>query len=343
MKKINYIFLPLLLLLFVFSTKENLKKKQILVVSYNVENLMDTIDNPNSDDNEFLPTSKKNWNSEKYFKKITLIADVISSINPKHFPDIIGLIEVENKQVLEDLIKCEKFKNKEMKIIHEETTDPRGIDVALLYNPKVFTYIAHSQIQLYTVDGEKYKTREILYVKGIVGKDTLYVFVNHWKSRSGGQNETELKRILAAQTLRNEIDKILNYNPIANILCLGDFNDTPVDKSLEKTLNASIDSIFSSNTELYNLTAFLTKKKKGTHSYKDNWFMLDNIIVSNNFLDKKNSIYAKNNAKILKNDKVLYYNSKANDSIPNKTYGGNNYYGGVSDHLPVYQYFNVKF
>jgi Endonuclease/Exonuclease/phosphatase family len=123
---------------------------------------------------------------------------------------------------------------------------------------------------------------------------------------------------------------------------MGDFNDTPFDVSINKDLDASLDSIFDTKNELFNLTADLAKKGQGTYSYKSNWFMLDNIIVSQSFLKKNNSIYATSVAKIHKDDFVSYYNPKANDTVPGKTYGGNNYYGGISDHFAVYSHFTIK-
>jgi len=317
-------------------------KKDFLVVSYNIENLMDTIDEPLKLDDEFIPSSDKNWNTERYFKKLNDIADIINDIDTVHSPDLIALIEVENKNVVQDLISTKYLKDKNYKICHRETSDPRGIDVALLYNPNTFEFISDEQIPILDSAGEPYNTREIYLVKGIVGKDTLYVFVNHWKSRSGGVSETEFKRIQAAETLFNKIQNVKNNNQRANIICLGDFNDTPFDISINKILNASNDSIFDTEDELFNLSAYVAKQKLGTYHFRNDWFMLDNIIVSQNMLNKKNSIYAKTNLMVYSSDKNNYYHSKADIYVPNRTYGGKNYYGGVSDHFPVYCYFKVK-
>ncbi len=338
-KNVYLIGISLIFLLILSFYIEKKCRKKMLVVSYNVENLFDTIDSPHSLDEEFTPMSRKDWNTPKYYKKISDIAKVINAIDAAHFPDLIGLIEVENANVIEDLLKTESFKNKNYKYVHKETTDPRGIDVALVYNPQIFDYVSSSQIKLFDTTGKAYHTREILLVKGIVGKDTLYVFVNHWKSRYGGVEKTEFKRIIAAKTLRKEIDKILSYNPDAEIICLGDFNDTPANKSLEFVLNASQDSVFKSTEELFNLTAYLAKQNKGTLSYKDNWYMLDNIIVSQNMINQKNKIRALTPAFVYSSKLNAKYNPKANDTIPWKTYGGREYFGGVSDHFPVYAYF----
>ncbi len=318
------------------------KNDKLLLVSYNVENLMDTIDEPRFADDEFTPDGKKKWNSKRYNKKINDISNVLCSIDEDRTPEIIALIEVENRRVVEDLLKTEKMLKGKYQIIHEETSDFRGIDVALLVNRDVFKYITHSQLSLLDQDGKPYRTREILFVKGLVGKDTMYVFVNHWKSRYGGVVETQEKRQMAAKILRERINKIFAVNPKANVVCLGDFNDTPFDKSLETILNASTDSIFDSKEELYNLTAYEAKQKRGTYSKKGDWYMLDNIIVSQNLLNKKSKIYAPDVAKIFKKDIVSHYNSKIGEKIPNRTYGGSRYYGGISDHFAVYAYLNLK-
>lgn len=344
MKK--YLFIPVILILLSFGMKNQTinaeKQKTFLIVSYNVENLFDTIDTPNKSDEEFTPESLKKWGTERYFKKINDIASVLADINPVHLPDLIGLIEVENRAVVEDLIHSDKLKKGNYAIVHQETSDPRGIDVALVYNPKVFKYISHCQIPIIDSLGKHHNTREILKVKGIISKDTVYVFVNHWKSRSGGAEKTEAKRILASEILRKSIDSVLKVNPKADIICLGDFNDTPSDISIEKYLNASTDSIFDSKKELFNLTAFQAKQGNGTNNYKNQWFLIDNMIVSQNMIKKSNNIHALSPARIYRSSLNIYYNSKANDSVPNRTFGGNSYFGGISDHLPVYDYFSMK-
>ncbi len=346
MKK-NFLFFIVIPLFFSFTDTNTKKlksdcKKDFLVVTYNVENLMDTIDEPSKWDNKFTPKSNKYWNTQRYNKKLRDIANVLSDIDKNHFPDLIALNEVENSQVVEDLINTQKLKDKKLNFVHKETLDLRGVDLALIYNPKLFEFLSHKQFPILDNDGNPYKTRQIYLVKGIVGKDTLYVFINHWKSRVGGLKKTEHKRFKAALTLRKIIDSIYSYNPEPNIICLGDFNDTPTNLSLKEKLNASTDSVFADKTELFNLTAFLSKKNLGSYNYKYEWYMLDNIIISQPMMNKKNEIFATSNAKIYKSELNIYYNAKANDSVPNKTYGGYTYYGGVSDHFPVYCFFKIK-
>jgi len=339
---IRFVLLSALILVLNISVHSFPFKKTILVVAYNVENLMDTLDTPHKSDNEFTPTSEKNWNTQKYIKKLADIAAVINDIDEKHFPDLIGLIEIENRAVVEDLLKTDVFADKNYKIAHKESKDPRGIDLALIYNPKIFKYIADFQYDIFDSSGVAYQTRQIYLVKGIVGKDTLYVFLNHWKSRSGGQQKTEFKRVQAAKRLNEIIQYVFSYNPNANIICLGDFNDTPTDISMQNTLNASTDSVFNSTNELFNLSASLAKQNLGTYNFRGSWNMIDNIVVSQNMLNKRNSVYAQTNALIYQSSLNTFHSTRNNQDVPNKTYGGNNYYGGVSDHFPIYCYLKVK-
>ncbi len=311
------------------------KNNNFTVAFYNVENLFDTINSPNTWDEEFTPKSKKKWNSKKYFKKINDIGKVISSINNK-FPDIVGLCEIENRNVLKDLVQTKALQKEKYKIIHEDSHDVRGIDVALLYNPKEFEYISHKKIEINYKKEPKYKTRDILYVKGLASKtDTLHIFVNHWKSRGGGQKETEYKRIAIAKVLRENIDNILLSNKEAKIIVIGDLNDEPTDKSVRNTLGAS--NKINDNATLFNLMYNLDSLGVGTHSYKGKWNMLDNMIVSKSLINSKTGYRVQNNtAYIFNDDFILYYNAKTGTKTPNRTYGGSHYFGGYSDHLPVY-------
>lgn len=317
--------------------------KELLVVSYNVENLFDTKDDPsNPGDNEFTPESEKNWTQERYDKKISDLAKVISSIDIE-LPDIVGLCEVENRQVIEDLISDTSLSAGNYGIVHEQSPDPRGIDVALIYKKSEFEYVSHEAIKVKLPDNAKYRTRDILHVMGVVlEKDTFHIFVNHWKSRSGGVAETEHKRINAAKILRAEVDKILDKNPAANIIIMGDLNDEPQNTSVSKTLNATNNRSAKDYKELYNVLYNKDLNNEGSYSYKGNWNMIDNIIISQNLLGNRLGFHvAKNDGEVFMPKWILYYQTKADKYVPNKTYGGKNYYGGISDHLPVYIIFSL--
>lgn len=308
------------------------------IMFYNVENLFDTINDPLTADDEFTPEGKKKWESIRYEKKINDLAKVIRSINSNDFPVLVGFAEVENKSVLEDLIQAEILKTKNYKIVHEESPDVRGIDVGLIYNADEFQYLTHKKIPI-PIKTE-YKVRDILYTKGILkGTDTLHVFVNHWKSRSGGQEETEQQRIQCALTLRNVVDSILFENKNAKILIMGDLNDEPKNKSIFETLKADNSGEHGS---LFNLMLSLSQNGFGTYSYRGEWNMLDNIIVSTSLVNSKTGFQVNENDGQIFSPDWITYTSKDGNKSPNRTYGGSNYYGGYSDHYPVFVIFKKQ-
>jgi predicted extracellular nuclease len=309
--------------------------KSAVIVFYNTENLYDTIDDPGVSDEEFLPSSKNVWSTEKYNTKIKHISSVLAAVDSVNLPAIIGLAEIENQSVLNDLVSSDALKKGKYKIIHEESCDPRGIDVALLYKPSIFKEISHSEIPVYYNNADEKATRECLYVCGIVNKkDTIHIIVNHWKSRSGGTEKTQPKRIVYAQTIRRVVDSVFAVRPNANILLMGDFNDNPIDTSLSMYLNAQKfqDALFPKN--LYNLTYNIWDSGKGSHYYKS-WELFDQIIVSSNLLAQKSTgLITDKEARIFRPNWILYTNSKG-EMVPNRTYGQDKYFGGYSDHLPV--------
>lgn len=321
--------------------------KNFIVGFYNVENLFDTIDDPNnSGDDEYIMESKKNWNTKRYYQKVNDLAHVISVFDKPELPDIIGFAEIENQLVLADITKSKYLENEEYKIVHFNCNDHRGIDVGLIYKHKSFKVLKSESIFVKIEpdsDYENYTTRDILYVKGLALKtDTLHIFVNHWPSRRGGLKKSENKRITAAKVLRSKVDSLLSISKETNIIIMGDMNDEPTNKSLNEVLKAKKKA--TKSDELINLMYLLHENKKGTYSYRGNWNMLDHIIVSN-FLHKKEkglTLVNKKNAYILMKDWMMYKNEKKGYSSPNKTYGGSNYYGGISDHLPIFIKFTLN-
>lgn len=305
------------------------------IIFYNTENLYDTIDDPHCDDSEYLPGAKNKWNAKKYQTKINNISRVLAAVDSVNLPAIIGLAEIENLNVLKDLVSSDALKAGGYKIIHEESSDPRGIDVALLYKPAVFKEISHSKIPVFYKDTLIKSTRECLYICGVIGKkDTIHLIVNHWKSRSGGTAETEPRRIAYAKTIRKLIDSVFAVCPKANILLMGDFNDNPNDSSISKYLNANKlkDKLFPEN--IYNIAASIADSGLGSLYYKS-WDLFDQIMVSTSLLsNKKRGIFTDLNATVFKPDWILYRNSKG-VMVPNRTFTSGNYYGGFSDHLPV--------
>ncbi|MFC2151896.1 hypothetical protein ACFLSE_05155 [Bacteroidota bacterium] len=301
-------------------------------VFYNVENLFDTINDPSTKDDDFTPEGKKNWTNTRYSKKLNDLAKVISSVNVEALPCLVGFAEIENRYVLEDLVKTNYLNKIDYEIVHEESPDARGIDVGLIYNKEEFQYLMHKKIPV--PPETEYKVRDILYTKGILeNTDTLHVFVNHWKSRSGGKEITEPQRIQCALTLKNAIDSIVTNNINAKILIIGDLNDEPTDKSIFHTLSAKNSD---ENLTLINLMFPFQSDGLGTNSYRGEWSIIDHIIVSKSLFKNNTGYIVKNGEAHIFSPDWITYKSKEGNKSPNRTYGGSNYYGGYSDHYPVY-------
>ena len=310
--------------------------EEYVIAFYNVENLFDTVDDPKTKDDDFTPDGFKHWNKERYDKKLNDLSWVLSNLSVK-LPAIIGLSEVENRQVVEELAESGKLKEGKYKVVHEESPDTRGIDVALMYRSDLFEYISHESIKVIVPAAPESKLRDILYVKGkFAGSDVFHIYVNHWKSRRGGREETEFKRIATAKILKEHTDKIFAEYKDAKISIMGDLHDEPEDKSVNEVLFATNNTKSPQSDELYNLLYDKSINEEGTNSRSYKWFMLDNLIVSQSLADKKDFYADENGGQIFKHDKILYYNAKADFKTPNKTYGGKNYYGGYSDHLAIY-------
>lgn len=303
---------------------------------YNVENLFDTIDDPATADEDFIPSGKLKWNTERYLLKLDHLVEALTLNQPKN-PMLIGLVEVENAAVVKDLAGTGRFAETDYRLAHKESPDTRGIDCALLYDAKRFhpKVIANLAVTLDSVPD--FKTRDILYVQGeLIGGKTLHVFVNHWPSRRGGEEKSVHKRKRAAEVARQKIDEILKNDPKANILLMGDFNDHPTDESVEKVLGAK--PVTDKTAQLVNLLYDDQVAGKGTHNYQNQWGVLDQFIVSSAFFKGKGGIKIRGrDAMIVFEDKLMYIREDGTKK-PSTTYGGPNYYGGYSDHLPITLY-----
>jgi hypothetical protein len=302
---------------------------------YNVENLFDTQNDPEKDDDEFLPEGSRHWTGTRFFQKINHISQVIMAAGEDNFPTVVGLCEIENQSVLESLLFRTQLGKLGYQIIHKESPDKRGIDVALLYRKTLFKPIIYEAIPVKNPNDNQFKTRDILYVKGIMRTDTIHFFINHWPSKSGGIGATKPLRALAASTLRVKTDSLLNLNKQSNIVIMGDFNDSPSDVSIKEVLGAkSPDEIINSNS-LYNLALPLAKKGKGTNKYNGKWSLIDQIIVSGNLINVGKLKPSAGSFQIFSPD-FLLENDEANlGKKPFRTYSGFKYNGGFSDHLPV--------
>ena len=346
------------------------------IAFYNVENFFDTEDDPLTRDEEFTPTGKLEWTPERYAKKVKNIGSVVAAVHPS----VLGLCEVENRRVVEDLLKgTPALVAADYGICHYDSPDERGIDVALVYRKKDFRVISDRPIRVTmppdavdpndapakpknsnkqgknkpvdTTDStlnaanqssapkkstRSAPTRDILFVDGIFGgKDTVSFYVNHWPSRRLGDKYSAPRRMAVARTLRRDIDSLLTVRPKAKIVIMGDFNDQPTDPSIAQGLRARDNVNATGNGDLFAIMYDLHLLDKGSYFYKGIWDMLDQIIVSPNLLTTQKGSLRAENPVIFEEDWIMFKH-KDYGLLPNRTYGGKNYYGGYSDHLPIY-------
>jgi predicted extracellular nuclease len=306
------------------------------IMFYNVENLFDPFDDSLKIDEEFTFEGARHWTWGKFQTKLTHIYKTILAAGNPIPPAIIGLCEIENRFVLNQLVYKTPFAKLDYRIVHEESPDKRGIDVALLFDPNRAELIYHEAVNVYFPFSPDSKTRDVLYSKLLVfGKDTLHVFVNHWPSRWGGQMATDPKRKRVADIVKNKTDSILIHNAHANIIIMGDFNDEPHDESLYLNLNAKN---VEDNTKLINLMLPLSASASvGSHKYQDQWGILDQIIISKSLILPTNQIIVKDStAKIFDASFLMEDDIKFMGKKPFRTFIGFKYHGGYSDHLPVF-------
>jgi predicted extracellular nuclease len=304
-------FIALLISSMTFSQKER------SVAFYNVENLFDTIDGVN-DDAEFLPSAKSQWNATRYNEKILHINKVLGELKN---PLIVGFCEIENATVVRDVIKDSAFPDK-YGLVHYESPDARGIDVAMIYDSSYLKVAASGKLRFILPGQESPSTRDILWAKYAHNKDTIFAMVNHWPSRRSGQDESEPNRLKASETARHFIDSLLNVNCYYKIVFMGDLNDYPSDKAPKLIAEKLNPMILASNG-----------KFGGSHNYNNEWDVLDHIMVSQGLMKKKGIKAIKNSGEIHSFDYLL--TEYKGQIVPFRTYGGSKYLGGYSDHLPV--------
>lgn len=311
----------------------------IRIMFYNVENFFDAEDDSLFDDSEFLSESDKNWTDYKFHSKSVKIFKTIAAIGENRPPEIICFAEVENRKALEDLCWNTPLEKYEYSIVHFESPDRRGIDVALIYNKEEVSGLGSDAIRIPQSSEMQGPTRDILYFKALTKQnDTLHLFVNHWPSRRGGQIRSEPKRMYVADMLRSKVDSILSIDSCANIVITGDFNDEPTDRSVAEVLGSiTPDNTAYCNT-LYNLSSLLKSSCKcGTYKYRGSWNMIDQFIVSGTLLHKDSSLSSCLRCiHIADFGFLLLEDEKFGGWKPDRTYLGPVYKGGSSDHLPVY-------
>lgn len=345
MKKIKYCFLSLILFFGLKSISVAQSSYQVSAVAfYNLENLFDTINDPTTNDEEFLPQGTKRYTDKVFREKLGQLSSVLGQLGTGVTPDgpaIIGVAEVENRYVLEELVKEKAIAARNYQIEHYDSPDARGVDVGLLYNPRYFT-VTYSEPLTVTLTDDKgnprYATRDVLYVSGLLCGEPTHVFVNHWPSRRGGQEASDPSRRQAAQVCRTRIDSIQKADPDARIIVMGDLNDDPTNASVTKVLNAGGKANALQDGQLFNPFYSLYKKGIGSLAWNDSWNLFDQIIVSQGFLkpeSDKNWFYKK--AEVF-NQLFLTQKSGNFKGYPWRTYIGDEYVGGYSDHFPTIIY-----
>jgi endonuclease/exonuclease/phosphatase family metal-dependent hydrolase len=315
------------------------------VMFYNVENLFDTIDDPEKDDGDFLPDGVMRWTQGRYRNKLNNIAKVITSAGEWETPALVGLCEVENEKVINDLIKFSPLRKMNYRFVITDSPDPRGIDVALLYQRDKFKYLEHNSYTIKFPHNPDRLTRNILHVSGQVSsQDTLDVFVCHFPSRRGGEKESEPDRMYVASVVKAKSDSLMQIRKNACIVIMGDFNDEPSNRSLLQTLNAQPVSKNISGKGLYNLfSGFEKRKNTGSYKFQRQWNILDQIIVSGNLIEGSCSIMVHpHTASIFYRDFMLIDDGTNGGKRPKKTYHGRRYEGGYSDHFPVIADFTIS-
>ena len=345
MNKTIFYYTYLIAVFFVNSNMNSQKHKIATIAFYNLENLFDCEDDKLTFDNDYTPIGKNNWTQERLETKLSNLAFTIGEIGANRTsqpPVLLGLAEVENRTVLEQLIDQPFLKSADYDIVHFDSPDRRGIDVALLYDRRFFklTNAKKHKLDLKTESSERIYTRDQLCVSGYLGAELIYCIVNHWPSRRGGQKRSESRRIEAAKLSKKLVDSIYSITKDAKIMIMGDFNDNPNDKSFKNVLNTVSNKLKNSKSNyLYNPMESMYDEGLGSLGYRDQWSLFDQIVITNALLNKNQwyfweaHIY---NPRYLKN---LTGNYK---DYPKRTFGGGKYQGGYSDHFPVYIYLIKK-
>lgn len=335
------ILLPLFLMVFIQVEAQTDKRYRIFSVAfYNVENLFDIHNDSLTYDDDRTPSGKDRWTRERYGQKLSNISRVLSHIGreeTRSSPDIIGLCELENLQVLDDLTNHPDLRDKNYGIIHFDSPDERGIDVALLYKRSIFFPISFKSHRLLLTEEEEVRdyTRDQLVVGGLLDGEEVHFIVNHWPSRSGGEQRSRPNRIAAAKLNRHIIDSITNNSAGAKIISMGDLNDDPTDYSLKKVLKTKGKREGLEPEDLYNPMEALYKKGYGSLAYRDNWNLFDQIFLTANFIIGPPMELKLWKANIFKVPYLIDQKGRYK-GYPLRTYANGNYVGGYSDHFPVY-------
>jgi endonuclease/exonuclease/phosphatase family metal-dependent hydrolase len=340
MKRNHFLLSSILIVL--FSTTAFAQEKgqeRLRFAFYNLENFFDTHIDSTRDYNAFTPEGEQRWTNHRYYKKRNDVYRVIMALGDWEAPSLVGFCEIENEEVLGDLIYGTPLKNANYNFVHYHSPDFRGIDAALIYRLDHLQLISSRPIPVRDPENPGFRTRDILYADFIVNEmDTVHVYINHWPSRFGGVLASIPRRMLAALTLRANIDSLMHVKPHAKVILMGDFNDTPEDDSIIKGLRAFPPDDLSPVDQLVHL--FTNKSEVGhlgTIKYQHMWQIFDHIIVSRPLFEAAGGLrYKPESARIFTSDFLFTEDERYLGQKLFRTYVGPRYTGGISDHLPVF-------
>ena len=324
--------LSLIVFIFCKGNSQDLQVPSVRLMFYNAENLFDIYDDTLKNDNDFLPGGVMRWNFTRYNRKINSLYKTIIAAGEWDPPAVVALCEIENRKVLEDLLFRTSLLKFDYGILHEDSPDERGIDVSLIYRKDVVKIIFYRYWNPRGSGKDVLKTRNILYAKCLIHKDTVHLFANHWPSRRGGVLAGESLRMEIAELVRNKVDSIAATDPSGEkIIIAGDFNCSPEDPVM-KILTGTAGS----GVKLVNLSDTLSDEGLGSYRYAGTWEMIDQVIVSDWLLKSGSGLSADMGSfRIFEAEFLLKSDPKYAGSRPFSTYLGYRYQGGFSDHLPV--------
>lgn len=311
--------------------KRNIKRDLLTIAFYNLENLFDVTNDPSTLDDDFTPNGIKKWTRKRYKKKLHKLAKTITKLGRQTSgmnPVLVGIAEVENKSVIEDLLKAGPLKKSSYGYVHYDSLDERGIDTALLFDKEHFSPLFSRAIELNinNTNGERDTTRDILYVHGKLNDEEVHIFVNHWPSRRDGEDITAYKRMEAANRIISSMTDIESEYADPNFIVMGDFNDGPDAASIQHLV---------SQKNLYNPMEKLSTPERGSANYRRTWSLFDQIIVSHSFFNYEKGTHSFAHANIFDEYFLTQWKGKYRGN-PFRTYVGKKYMGGYSDHFPVF-------
>ena len=342
MKKLRFISLAFILAVGALNlSAQDRKLIPYSVAFYNIENLFDTIaNNIYERDLDFTPQGAYVWNTKKYYSKLDNMAYVISQLGKEITPlgpAVVGIAEVENRSVLEDLVKRKDLERFNYQIVHYDSPDRRGIDVALLYNPKLFSVVSSKPYRVTIPEFPEARTRDVLLVSGMMDGEKFHFLVNHWPSRWGGEKASRPRRVAAARVNRHIHDSLRIADPNSKVVIMGDLNDDPNNISVRDVLGAAMKRKDVKPNGLFNPFAELHAKGVGSLAYQGRWNLFDQIIISDNLLDPDRNTFTFWKAEIFNRDFLVTKEGQWK-GYPFRTFSGNTFLNGYSDHFPVLIY-----